>query len=428
MSHHPPVYVVDGSRTPFLKATGKPGPFTSADLLVATGKQLLARQPFSPDLLSEVIIGSVLPSPDEVNIARVASQRLGCGHKVPAWTVQRNCGSGMQALETAVDRIRDGHSNFILAGGVDAMSHAPVLFNDEMIGWLADLNKARGPLAKLRQLSQLRPRHLRPVFGILRGLTDPVVNLNMGQTVENLADMFHVQREEMDQYALRSHQRLAAAYDQKKMTEVTPIYDRNGHAYTEDNGLRRDSTIEKLSRLRPVFDPRFGRITAGNGAQITDGAALLLLANEEIVNQYQLPVLGTIVDTHWAGLPPEHMGLGPVHSTIPLLARNQLQLSDIDYWEINEAFAAQVIACLRAFADPVYCKQHFDLETPLGSIPEERINIDGGAISLGHPVGCSGARIVLHLLNTLQQKKAQIGLATLCIGGGQGGAMLLKRG
>ena len=296
-----------------------------------------------------------------------------------------------------------------------------------MIGWLADLNRAKGPLAKIRQLSLLRPQHLQPVFGILRGLTDPVVNLNMGQTAENLADMFHIQREEMDQYALRSHQRLAAAYDQERMDEVTPIYDRNGHAFTEDDGLRRDSSLEKLSRLRPVFDPRFGKITAGNGAQITDGAALLLLANEETIKQYQLSVLGTIEDTCWAGLPPEHMGLGPVHATIPLLARNKLQLSDIDYWELNEAFAAQVIACLRAFADPAYCRQHFDLEALVGTIPEERINIDGGAISLGHPVGCSGARIVLHLFNILHQKKAKLGLATLCIGGGQGGAMLLKR-
>lgn len=426
MSHHPPVYIVDGSRTPFLKSSGKPGPFTAADLLVATGKQLLARQPFAPEALSEVIIGSVLPSPDEVNIARVASQRLGCGPGVPAWTVQRNCGSGMQALETAMERIRGGHSTLILAGGVDAMSHAPVLMSDEMIGWLSDVQKAKGTIAKLRQLVQLRPRYLRPIFGILRGLTDPVVNLNMGQTAENLANMFHIQRDEMDSYALSSHQQLAAAFDEGRMQEVTPIYTADGHCYEEDDGLRRDSSLEKLSRLRPVFDRRFGRITAGNGAQITDGAALLLLAGEEAVKQYNLPVLGTIEDTCWAGLAPEYMGLGPVHATIPLLARNLLGLQDIDYWELNEAFAAQVLACTRAFADEKYCRQHFDLHEPLGTIAKDRLNVDGGAISLGHPVGASGARIVLHLLHVLKQRDARLGVATLCIGGGQGGAMLIK--
>lgn len=426
MSKNQPVYVVDGSRTPFLKSTGRPGPFTASDLVVAAGRQLLARQPFAPEELSEVIIGSVLPSPDEVNIARVTSQRLGCGSLVPAWTVQRNCGSGMQAIETAVNRIRDGHSRLVLAGGVDAMSHAPILLNTTMINWMVDLQKARSLPGKISTFAKLRPGHLKPIFGLLRGLTDPVVNLNMGQTAEILAEKFDISREEMDAYALLSHQRLAAAYDEGRMDEVTPVYTAEGSYFTEDNGMRRDSSIEKLAKIRPVFDRKFGRITAGNGAQITDGAALLILADESTVRQYDLPVLGTIEDAHWAGLAPEQMGLGPVQSTVPLLLKNKLHLDDIDYWELNEAFAAQVLACLRAFADPDYCRKHFDLDEPMGTITGDNVNLDGGAISLGHPVGASGARIVLHLLHILRQKKGKLGVATLCIGGGQGGAMLVK--
>jgi len=426
MSKNQPVYVIDGSRTPFLKSTGRPGPFTASDLAVATGRQLLARQPFAPQEFSEVIVGSVLPSPDEVNIARVISQRLGCGSQVPAWTVQRNCGSGMQAIETAVNRIRDGHSRLVLAGGVDAMSHAPILLNSTMINWMVDLQKAGNLPGKLSTFAKLRPGHLKPIFGLLRGLTDPVVNLNMGQTAEILAEKFDISREEMDAYAFKSHQRLAAAYDEGRMDEVTPVYTSQGNYLTEDNGMRRDSSLEKLAAIRPVFDRKFGRITAGNGAQITDGAALLILADEAMVRQYDLPILGTIEDAHWAGLAPEQMGLGPVQSTVPLLIKNRLRLEDIDYWEINEAFAAQVIACLRAFADSVYCRKHFGLDEPMGTITEDNINLDGGAISLGHPVGASGARIVLHLLHILRRKQGKLGVATLCIGGGQGGAMLVR--
>ncbi len=426
MTQKTPVYIIDGNRTPFLKFTGKPGVFTAADLLVAAGRPLLHRQPFGPDALSEVIIGCVIPSPDEVNIARVFSQRVGCGVDVPAWTVQRNCGSGMQAIETGVDRIRGGHSQLVLTGGVDAMSHAPVLLNNDMVGWLADFRKARSVVDRLRVLATLRPSHFRLILGILRGLTDPVVNINMGQTTEILADMFHVSREEMDQYSLRSHQRLALAMEEGRMQEISPMYDDKSRAYVEDNGLRRDSSLEKLGRLRPVFDPGFGRITAGNGAQITDGAALVLLADQEMVDKYDLPVLGMVEDTVWAGLPPQHMGLGPVHSVIPLLRRNNLSIEDVDYWELNEAFAAQVLSCLKAMEDPEYCRTHFNLEQPFGTIDQERLNIDGGAISLGHPVGASGARIVLHLLHVLKEKKAKRGVATLCIGGGQGGAMLLQ--
>ena len=422
-----PVYVVDGSRTPFLKARNKPGPFPAADLAVYCGRALLSRQSFEPGCIDEVILGCVMPGPDEANIARITALRLGIGNDVPAWTVQRNCASGLQALDSAVLEIASGRAELVLAGGVEAMSHCPVLYNEDMVTWLGALSTSKTLLQRLKVFTQIRPRYLKPVIALLRGLTDPVVGLSMGQTAENLAYRFHITREQMDSYAVRSHQRLAAAQDENLLTEIEPLYDRHGNVYANDDGLRRDSSVERLAKLRPVFDKPFGLVTAGNSAQVTDGAALLLLASENAVKEHNLPVLGKIIDTHWAALEPAQMGLGPVHATTPILTRNKLNLDDIDFWEINEAFAAQVLACLAAWQDKDYCKNQLGIDNALGEPDQKRLNIDGGGVSLGHPVGASGARIVLHLLEVLQRKNAKRGIATLCIGGGQGGAMLLER-
>ncbi len=420
------VYIVDGLRTPFLKAQG-PGPFRASDLAVGAGRQLLLRQPFEPDSFDEVILGSVMPGPDEVNIARVAALRLGCGDRVPAFTVQRNCASGMQALDTAARNIASGQSELVLAGGVEAMSRAPILWNTVMTSWLYQWSRARSLGGRLRVLAGMRPAHLRPVIGLMRGLTDPVVGLSMGQTAENLAYRFAISREQMDDYAVQSHQRLANAIEQGWMDEVTPLYDHSGNAYCSDDGLRTDSSVEKLARLKPVFDRHFGRVTAGNSAQVTDGAAWLILASEKAVEQHDLPVQGCIVDSHWSGLDPAQMGLGPAHAMNELLRRRRLKPEDINYWEINEAFAAQVLACIAAWKENRYCREELRRNRAIGEIPMERLNVDGGGISLGHPVGASGARIVLHLLKVMQRNGAQRGIASLCIGGGQGGAMLLER-
>lgn len=423
-----PVYIVDGSRTPFLKAKGKPGNFAAVDLALGCARPLLARQPFSAEQLDEVIVGCMMPGPDEANIARVIALRLGCGKKVPAWTVQRNCASGMQALDSAAADISLGRANLVLAGGVEAMSHSPVLLNNEMVGWLGRLAMSKKPLDKLKTFAALRPHYLKPIIGLLRGLTDPVVGLSMGQTAENIAHRFNIDRLAMDTFAVRSHQRLASAQESGVLKEIEALYDRNGHVFLNDDGVRTDSSVERLAKLRPVFDRQFGNVTAGNSAQITDGAAMLLLASEEAVKEFKLPVMGKLLDSHWAGLEPAQMGLGPVHSITPILQRNELSLNDIDYWEINEAFAAQVLGCLAAWQDESYCKDELGLDGIMGTLDQNKLNIDGGGVSLGHPVGASGARIVLHLLSVLERNKAKRGIASLCIGGGQGGAMLIERG
>ncbi|UCE90103.1 MAG: acetyl-CoA C-acetyltransferase [Pseudomonadota bacterium] len=421
------VFIVDGSRAPFLKSGAKPGVFAAADLAIGCARPLLARQPFEADAFDEVVLGCVMPGPDEANIARVVALRLGCGKHVPAWTVQRNCASGMQALDSAAHDIAAGRADLVLAGGTEAMSRAPVLLNDAMVAWLGEFYAAKTVGRKLATFGRLRPNYLKPVIALLRGLNDPIVGLSMGQTAENLAHRFGIDRAEMDSFALRSHQRLAHAQDNGLLQEIEPLYDYKGRFYVADNGVRRDTDMEQLGRLKPVFDRPFGNVTAGNSAQVTDGAAMLILASEAAVKQHNLSVLGRIVDSEWAGLEPAQMGLGPVHASTPLLKRNKLKLDDVDYWEINEAFAAQVLACLAAWEDKQYCKDELGLARPLGTVDQDRLNVDGGGVSLGHPVGASGARIVLHLLRVMERNAAQRGIATLCIGGGQGGAMLLER-
>ena len=422
-----PVFIVDGSRTPFLKARNKPGPFPSASLAVNCGRALLSRQPFEPAAIDEVILGCVMPNADEANIARVVNLRLGIGKDTPAWTVQRNCASGMQALDCAAMEIGSKRADLILAGGVESMSHAPVLYNNAMVTWLGALNSAKTLGQRIKVFSQLRPKHLKPIIGLLRGLTDPVVGLSMGQTAENLAYRFGITREQMDTFATRSHLRLAQAQDEGHLNEIEPLYDTRGNVYLHDDGLRRDSSVEALAKLRPVFDRPFGLVTAGNSAQITDGAALLLLASEKAVKDYNLNVIGQLIDSQWSALEPAQMGLGPVHAITPILTRHKFGLDDIDYWEINEAFAAQVLGCVAAWEEDKYCQEELGLSSALGALDQERLNVDGGGVSIGHPVGASGARIVLHLLDVLKRNQAQRGIASLCIGGGQGGAMLVER-
>ncbi|HYI87175.1 MAG TPA: acetyl-CoA C-acetyltransferase [Burkholderiales bacterium] len=426
-----PIYVVDGARSPFLKSKNRPGPFSAADLATQAGRSLLARQGFAPDELDEVILGCAAPSVDEVNIGRVAALRMGCGQKVPAWTVMRNCASGMQAIDSGINNIIAGRASVVLAGGVDALSRAPLLYGDKMVLWFSNMAGARSTGQRLGQFAKLPIASLlSPVIGIMKGLTDPMVGLLMGQTAENVAHRFGITREEMDAFAVRSHERVIKAQDAGVLAagggEVEALYDAKGNTYILDDGVRRDASPQNLAKLKPFFDRKYGNVTPGNSSQITDGAAWLILASEDLVTRNDLKPIGRILDSHWAGLDPATMGLGPVHAATPILQRNNLALKHIDYWEINEAFAAQVLGCLAAWEDEKYCREELGLGGALGSIDEDRLNVDGGAIALGHPVGASGARIVLHLLKTLKRNNAKRGMASICIGGGLGGAMLVE--
>ena len=422
-----PVYIVDGARTPFLKSVGKPGPFKALDLSIFASRFLLLKNSINSEAIDELIVGCVTPEADECNIARLLALRLGLSQKTPAHTVQRNCASGMQSVDTGFRNIAHGYSDLILAGGVEAMSHAPLILNQNMAEWLSDWASSKSVIKKVKTLLQLKPEFLVPIIGLLKGLQDPTLNLTMGQTAENLAYKFGIPRKEMDEYALNSHHRLYNAQQNDVFAkEIVTIYDNYGTVYDNDNGVRGKNTLKALGKLRPAFDRVFGNITAGNSAQITDGASFVLLASEDALTKHNLTPLAKIIDTNWAGVNPAIMGIGPAHAIAPLIERNNLKCADIDYWELNEAFAAQVIACIKALADVEYCIDEIGLTKMFGGIPLDKINIHGGGISLGHPVGASGTRIIHHLALVLEKHKAKHGVASLCIGHGQGGAMLLE--
>jgi acetyl-CoA C-acetyltransferase len=422
-----PVYIVDGKRTPFLKSRNRPGPFAASDLAVDAGRALLVRQRFDPTELDEVILGCAAPSADEVNIGRVAALRMGCGLKVPGWTVMRNCASGMQSIDSAINNIRAGRSDLVLAGGVDALSRVPLLFSDAMVMWLSQWYAAKSVGQRAALLAKFRPGYLAPVISLMKGLTDPICGLLMGQTAENLAYRFGISRAEMDAYAARSHRRVLEAQKAGYFAdEIVPLYDKAGKLYAADDGVREDSTAENLAKLRPFFDRKYGNVTAGNSSQITDGGVWVVVASQRAVDKYGLTPIGRIIDSQWAGLDPAQMGLGPVYAATPILQRNGLTLNDLDAWEINEAFAAQVLACERAWANDEFCRDELGLPGALGTIDPARLNVDGGAIALGHPVGASGTRIVLHLLNVLRRTGGRRGMAAICVGGGLGGAMLVE--
>lgn len=422
-----PVYIIDGSRTPFLKARSGPGPFTPVDLAVQCGRPLLARQPFAPDAFDQVILGCVNVIADEMNPARVATLRLGMGEKMVAFTEQVNCGSGMQSIDTAFRYIREGRNDMILAGGAEALSHAPLVWPQQGVRWFAGLAGAKGALAKLAAIFKARPAYFKPIIGLERGLTDPVVDMNMGQTAEAVAHLFGITREQCDAYAVESHKRLAHAQAEGYLKhEVETAFARDGKFYDHDDGVRPDSSVDKLASLKPVFERPWGKVTPGNSSQITDGASWVILASEEAVAKHNLKPKAKIIDSQWSALDPSIMGLGPVLAVTELMKRNNMRLDDIELLELNEAFAAQVLGCLAAWEDEKFCREIMGLDGAAGTFDRSRLNVDGGAIALGHPVGASGNRITLHLVNALHRLGKKRGIATQCVGGGLGGAVLLE--
>jgi acetyl-CoA C-acetyltransferase len=388
---------------------------------------LLLRQPFARDAFDYVILGCVNVIADEMNPARVAALRLGMGEAMRAFTVQINCGSGMQSIETGFRYIQNGNSDLILAGGTEALSYAPLVFRRSAVEWYLKLFSARSLWSRLAAFASVRPGFFKPIIGLERGLTDPVVDLNMGQTAEVVAHLFNVTRRDADQYAAESQQRLARAQSEKVFDgEMEPAFGANGKVYDYDDGVRPDSTVESLARLKPAFERPWGQVTPGNSSQISDGASWVILASEKAVKQYGLTPRAVIIDSEWSALDPSIMGLGPVLCSTAIMKRQKLGLDDIQLWELNEAFAAQVLACLAAWQDDKFCREVLHLDAPAGAIARDKLNVDGGAIGLGHPVGASGNRIVLHLVNAMKRLGLKRGIATECIGGGQGGAMLIE--
>jgi acetyl-CoA acetyltransferase family protein len=431
MSRDRDVVIVDGVRTPFVKFNTDFRRVPAVELGRVVVREAIERTDVDPREVDEVIVGNIAGPPDAANIARVIALHAKIPAQVPAFTVARNCASGLDAVVEAAYRIRSGDADLVVAAAVESMSRIPFLFGDEAHDIWTDAGRARTAGARLGAFARLRPRHLKPVVALQLGLTDPVSGLNMGETAELLAREFGISRVEQDRFALRSHQLASAAWDEGRMpAEVIPVPlpPRHDRASQFDNGIRKEQSLEALARLRPVFDRRFGTVTPGNSSQITDGAVALVLASGERARSLGIPVLGRVRSWGFAGCDPARMGLGPVLATpIALRRAGGLPMSRIELVEINEAFAAQVLAVLAAFESRKFCQENLG-SGPIGTLEMERLNVNGGAIALGHPVGASGARLVLTALKEMGRRNLSLGLATLCVGGGQGGAMVLERG
>jgi acetyl-CoA C-acetyltransferase/acetyl-CoA acyltransferase len=421
------IAIVDGVRTPFCKAGTSLARVQADDLGAFIVKELMSRTGFPSAKIDELIFGNVGSPAHAANIARVVALKAGLAQDLIAYSVHRNCASGMESITTATNKILSGNANVILAGGTESMSNYPLLFGDKMTALFGKLMRAKTLGQKISTMSSFRPSFLKPKITVMMGLTDPVCGLNMGQTAEVLAREFAISREEQDQFALNSHIKAAQAQD-LLASEIAPFPVPPGYQkiIDTDNSVRPDQSLEALGKLKPYFDRVNGTVTAANACPLTDGAGAVLLMKESQAKEMGLDVLGYLKEYAYAGLEPDRMGLGPVYATSKVLDKAGMKMSDMGLVEMNEAFAAQIIANLRAFESDAFAKKYLAKDKALGEIDLTKFNIYGGAIAIGHPVGVTGTRLVLSLLKQMKREKVQTGLATLCIGGGQGAALILE--
>ena len=427
------IVLAAGLRLPQVRAGGVFAQEDAGHLGAAAARELIARTGIDAADLDQVIIGCVGQPHDQANVARVIALRAGVPKQVPAFTVARNCASGMQAVTSAVAEIKSGAGELFLVGGVEVMSAYPLIYNKQAVAFFTRMMKARDLGSKLSALASLRPgMFFAPRISLTEGLTDPTVGLIMGSTAENLARDWDIGRAEADAFALRSHQRAKAARDSgrlgREIMPHMPLGARSGaHSCAHDDGIRDEQTLAALAKMKPYFEKPDGVVTIGNACGITDSACMLLVTTESRAEKLGLSPLASIRSAAWAGCDPARMGLGPVHSSAKALREAGVELSDMGVIEINEAFAVQVIACLKAFESRAFAREHLERDEALGTIDPARLNPNGGAIALGHPVGATGARLLLTTAHELEASDLELGLATLCIGGGQGGAVVLER-
>jgi acetyl-CoA C-acetyltransferase/acetyl-CoA acyltransferase len=421
------IAIVEGVRTPFAKAFGSLAAVPAHELGVVVTRALLERAQLRPEDVDQVVFGNAAIPPEAPNIARVIALLAGIPQDRTAHTVHRNCASGMEAITTAAQLVQLGEAETVLAGGVESMSQIPLLYSRQATAQFLKLSRAKGWWGKLTTLLQFRPRHFRPVPAVKLGLTDPVSGLNMGETAEVLAEEFRVSRQEQDALALESHRRVITAQQRGLWDEeIVPVsIEASGFELKQDVGPRAEQSIEALAKLRPIFKPG-GTVTAGNSCSITDGAAAVLVMSGAAARALGRQPLGYLRAFQYAGCDPRRMGLGPIFATSKLLKRTGLSLKDFDLVEMNEAFAAQVIANQKAFASREFAAKELSRNEALGTLSPDRLNVNGGAIALGHPVGATGTRLVITVLKELRRRRLRHGLATLCVGGGQGAALVLE--
>ncbi|NBV84077.1 thiolase family protein [bacterium] len=423
------IAIIDGVRTPFCKAGGQLRDVSADHLGAVVAREILLRTGITGDQIDEVIFGNVAQPSNAANIARVVALRAGLPQRVPAYTVHRNCASGMEAITTAANKILAGEAEIILAGGTESMSNIPLMFNKKMTRLFEELGKAKTTGQKFKALMSFRLGHLSPVVGVVDGLTDPICGLIMGLTAEKLSREFGISRQVQDQYALESHLKAAAAIQAGRFNDEMiplPVPPQFKSTITVDDGPRASQTIEALQKLKPYFDRKNGTVTVGNACPLTDGAAAVVVMKESKAKAMGLTPIGYLKAYGYAGLEPERMGLGPIYASTRALQSAGMTVADMDLFEINEAFSAQVLANVRAFESAEFAQQKLGRSTALGAIDPTLLNVNGGAVALGHPVGTSGTRIMVTLLKELKRRGKNRGLASLCIGGGQGGAAIVE--
>jgi acetyl-CoA acyltransferase len=422
------VAIVAGVRTPFAKAGTALKSFTAIELGKLAVAELIQRANLNGKSVDAIVYGTVVPSVTAPNIAREISLMPMLPRGCEAYTVSRACASANQAITDAADQIILGHHDVVIAGGAESLSNVPILHSRGMSEKLVAFSRARSAGQRLKLLSSIRPKDLIP---ITPAIAEPSTGETMGESAEKMAKINHISREAQDEFALRSHMRAAEGTRDCRLTaEIVPVYlpPRMEQALSSDNGIRTDTSLEQLAALKPVFDKRFGTVTAGNSSPLTDGASAVLLMSEERAHALGYQPLAFIRSYAYAALDPgEQLLMGPVLAAPVALKRAGLSLPDMDLVEMHEAFAAQVLCNLQGFVSREWA-QRAGFEKPVGEVDPARLNVMGGSISIGHPFGATGGRILTTLVNELRRRDGQFGLMTVCAAGGMGHAMVVERG
>ncbi|MEX0892384.1 MAG: acetyl-CoA C-acyltransferase FadI [Gemmatimonadota bacterium] len=422
------VAIVAGCRTPFLRSGTQFRDMPAVRLGALAVRDVLARADLDPASVDELVYGTVVPSILAPNVAREVGLAAGIPPRAHAHSVSRACASANQAITSGTEAIARGHADVVVAGGVEVLSDVPMLLSKRLRNLLLDANKARTAVAKARTLARVRPRDLAPVTP---AIAEPSTGETMGQSAERMAKENGISRAEQDRWALRSHQLAAAGTADGRLTaEIVPVYLPPDFAevVSADNGIREDTSAEKLAALRPAFDRKHGTVTAGNASPLTDGASAVVLMAEERAAAEGLEPLGFIRSWSYTALDPATQLLQSPAWAIPqALERAGISMSDVELWEIHEAFAAQVLSNFQALDSGAFARRELGRDRKVGLIDEARINVMGGSIAIGHPFGATGARLTTTLLNEMGRRGLGVGLVSVCAAGGMGFAMVLER-
>lgn len=418
------VFVVEGLRTPFTKSGKEFNHLHPSILATQNLREFLYKMEFQGKEIEEVILGNGFTLPDSSNIARVAALQAGMPKEISATTTLRNCASSMESFATGMAKIQTGLYNSAIVGGVESMSYMPFLLSRKFSHIIQHLTLSKTLKQKLKAIASLKFSYLKPIHPILEGLKDPFTGYSMGETAELLAREFNISREEQDDFAILSHKK--ACEGEKKLSEELFPFFTSHQVINKDTGPKQSFSKNRLSKMKPYFDKKYGSVTIANSCPINDGSSMLLLMSKDKLTSLGLKPLVFVRSVFFIGLEPQRMGLGPVYASAIALKKAGLSLKDMNLIEINEAFAAQVLACLKAFSSKKFCKEKLNLDQALGEIDPLKLNVNGGAIAIGHPISATGTRLILSLAKEMKRRNVQFGLATLCIGGGQGGAVILE--